>query len=83
MIEPVFESLASEKGIKSGGKGGAGAAFTKIDLGVGLGNNVAGQWGVRVTPTFIFFLDGKKVFYVPYLSVSCSMGSADTRNERC
>ena len=54
VIEPVFERLAEEKG-------GRGAVFTKIDMGVGMGGSVAGEWGVRVTPTFIFFLDGKKV----------------------
>ncbi|OSX56549.1 hypothetical protein POSPLADRAFT_1175262 [Postia placenta MAD-698-R-SB12] len=27
----------------------------------GMGNQVGSQWGVRVTPTFMFFLDGKKV----------------------
>ena len=57
MIEPVFERLADEKGIRED-KNGAG--FAKIDLGVGMGNQVAGQYGVRATPTFIFFLDGKK-----------------------
>jgi hypothetical protein len=62
MIEPVFERLAEETGVRLGGGGsGAGAAFTRIDLDVGLGGSVAGEWGVKVTPTFIFFLDGKKV----------------------
>jgi desumoylating isopeptidase 1 len=52
MIEPSFESLAHEK---------KQVAFAKIDLGVGMGGQVGGLYGVRVTPTFIFFLDGKKV----------------------
>jgi desumoylating isopeptidase 1 len=55
MISPVFETLAREKG------GREGVAFTKIDLGAGLGGSVASEWAVRVTPTFLFFLDGKKV----------------------
>ncbi|RXW24882.1 hypothetical protein EST38_g925 [Candolleomyces aberdarensis] len=58
MIEPIFERLADEKGIRED-KNGAG--FAKVDLGVGMGNRLAGQYGVRATPTFIFFLDGKKV----------------------
>ncbi|KAG6872374.1 hypothetical protein C0995_010188 [Termitomyces sp. Mi166 len=58
MIEPVFERLAEEKGIKADGRG---AGFAKIDIDVGLGNSLASQWNVRATPTFMFFLDGKKV----------------------
>ncbi|TFK39368.1 DUF862-domain-containing protein [Crucibulum laeve] len=58
MIEPIFERLAEEKGVQ-GGRNGAG--FAKIDLGVGMGRNVAAEYGVRATPTFISFLDGKKV----------------------
>ncbi|KAG6856278.1 hypothetical protein H0H87_005888 [Tephrocybe sp. NHM501043] len=58
MIEPVFERLAEEKGTKSDG---TGAGFAKIDIDVGLGSSLASQWNVRATPTFIFFLDGKKL----------------------
>ncbi|KAG6889127.1 hypothetical protein C0992_006349 [Termitomyces sp. T32_za158] len=58
MIEPVFERLAEEKGLKADGHG---AGFAKIDIDVGMGNNLASQWNVRATPTFIFFLDGKKL----------------------
>lgn len=58
MIEPVFERLSEEKGVKPDGKG---VGFAKIDIGVGLGQSLASQWGIRATPTFIFFLDGKKV----------------------
>lgn len=54
MIAPVFGELAAAKSR-------SGVAFTKIDLDVGIGSSVAGEWGVRVTPTFLFFLDGKKV----------------------
>ncbi|KAJ7758548.1 PPPDE putative peptidase domain-containing protein [Mycena maculata] len=60
MIAPVFEQLASEKGIR-GANGGRGAAFTKIDMRVGAGGTLASEWSVRVTPTFMFFLDGIKV----------------------
>lgn len=55
MIQPIFEELASAKA-RNGN-----VAFTKIDLDVGMGSSVAGEFGVRVTPTFLFFLDGKKV----------------------
>ncbi|KAI0074056.1 DUF862-domain-containing protein [Panus rudis PR-1116 ss-1] len=58
MIEPVFERLAHEK--TEGGEAGGGVAFVKIDLGAGMGGMVGSEYGVRVTPTFIFFLDGKK-----------------------
>lgn len=62
MIAPVYEQLASEKGVKIGaGASGKGAAFTKIDIRVGSGGTLAQEWGVRATPTFMFFLDGKKV----------------------
>ncbi|KAG6904808.1 hypothetical protein DXG01_007028 [Tephrocybe rancida] len=58
VIEPVFERLAEEKGIKSDGRG---AGFAKIDIDVGLGNTLASHWNIRATPTFIFFLDGTKL----------------------
>jgi thiol-disulfide isomerase/thioredoxin len=56
IIEPVFERLAEEKT-----KGGVDVVFVKVDMGVGMGSSVAGEWRVRVTPSFIFFMDGKKV----------------------
>lgn len=56
MIEPVFEDLAKSKSRPDGGVG-----FAKIDLSVGLGGAVASAYQVRATPTFIFFLDGRKV----------------------
>ncbi|KAJ7696025.1 PPPDE putative peptidase domain-containing protein [Mycena rosella] len=59
-IAPVFEQLAAEKGVRIA-SGGRGAAFTKIDLRVGAGGTLATEWGVRATPTFMFFLDGRKV----------------------
>ena len=57
MIEPVFERLAHERtqGLASGT-----VAFVRVDLGAGMGNAVAGEYGVRVTPTFIFFRDANK-----------------------
>ncbi|KAF8650336.1 hypothetical protein AX16_005277 [Volvariella volvacea WC 439] len=61
MIEPVFEQLASEKSAKAGQPSKAGAVFAKIDLGVGMAGMVANEYSVRVTPTFMFFLDGKKI----------------------
>jgi desumoylating isopeptidase 1 len=54
MVEPVFEELSRSKARE-------GVAFTKIDLDVGMGQGLAAEYGVRATPTFIFFLDGKKV----------------------
>lgn len=54
MIEPIFERLAEEKA-------SVGVGFAKVDLGAGMGQAVAGIFSVRATPTFIFFLDGKKV----------------------
>ena len=57
MIEPVFEELAREKAKRGEGQ----VAFAKVDLGVGMGSMVAREYGVAATPTFGFFLDGKKV----------------------
>ncbi|KAG1797769.1 PPPDE putative peptidase domain-containing protein [Suillus plorans] len=54
MIEPVFEDLAKSKSRAND------VAFVKIDLSVGMSNAVGGEYGVRVTPTFILFLDGNK-----------------------
>ena len=54
MIEPVFEELARSRGRLQ-------VAFVKVDLGVGMGSMVVREYGVAATPTFNFFLDGKKV----------------------
>ncbi|KAJ7069916.1 DUF862-domain-containing protein [Mycena amicta] len=59
MIAPFYEQLASEKGIRS--STGRGATFTKIDTRVGGGNALCAEWGIRAYPTFMFFLDGKKI----------------------
>lgn len=55
MIEPVFEELAKSKSRPNG------VGFAKIDLSVGLGGALASEYRVSVTPTFLFFLDGRKV----------------------
>ncbi|KIY45654.1 DUF862-domain-containing protein [Fistulina hepatica ATCC 64428] len=59
MIAPVFERLAEEKGVHA--NGGRGAAFVSVDIRVGQGHMLAAEWGIRATPTFMFFLDGKKI----------------------
>jgi desumoylating isopeptidase 1 len=58
MIEPVFERLAEEKGVRTDRDG---AGFAKIDLGVMGGSQLAGQYNVHATPTFLFFMNGQKV----------------------
>ena len=59
MIEPVFEEIARAKTQTHGG--GGRAAFVKVDMSAGMGGQVGREWDVRVTPTFLFFLDAKKV----------------------
>lgn len=54
VIEPVFERLAEEKASQ-------GFAFVKIDLGGMMSGQIASTYGVRATPTFLFFLDGQKL----------------------
>ena len=61
MIEPVFEDLAHAK---SRGKGQGKVAFAKVDLGVGMSGAIARQYNVSATPTFGFFLDGKRVCWL-------------------
>lgn len=58
MIEPVFERLSEEKGLQEGRDG---AGFAKVDIDVGMGRNLAAEYSVRATPTFMFFLDGEKI----------------------
>lgn len=60
MIEPIFEDLAYSKASE-------GVAFVKVDLGVGMSGQLANEWSVRATPTFLFFNDGLKVSYYPVL----------------
>ncbi|KAL1682240.1 PPPDE putative peptidase domain-containing protein [Schizophyllum commune] len=59
-IAPEFERLAEEKGVRVG-HSGRGAAFTSVDIRVGQGQALAAEYGIRATPTFLFFLDGKKI----------------------
>ncbi|KAJ3777931.1 PPPDE putative peptidase domain-containing protein [Lentinula raphanica] len=59
VIAPVYEQLAHEKGVKT--NSGVGAAFAKIDLSTPSGKALGAEWSVRVMPTFMFFLDGKKI----------------------
>jgi thiol-disulfide isomerase/thioredoxin len=82
VIEPVFDQLAEEKAMRDRKKG---AAFAKIDLNVGMGKALATEWGVRATPTFMFFLDGKKVCQCLFLTaflISAFFGFLDRRAER-
>jgi thioredoxin-like negative regulator of GroEL len=58
MIEPVFEDLAH---VKTRGTGAGKVAFAKVDLAVGMSSAIARQYNVAATPTFAFFLDGKRV----------------------
>ncbi|KAH7100398.1 DUF862-domain-containing protein [Auriculariales sp. MPI-PUGE-AT-0066] len=57
MVEPVFEQLAEEKA-------GPGVAFVKCDFSVGRSGEVAMQYGVRATPSILFFLDGQKTYEI-------------------
>jgi thiol-disulfide isomerase/thioredoxin len=59
IVEPVFERLAEEK--TAGRAGRDMPAFVKINIDAGPSSQLAGQYGVRATPTFLFFLDGNKV----------------------
>ncbi|KAK0464417.1 PPPDE putative peptidase domain-containing protein [Desarmillaria tabescens] len=60
MIAPIYEDLARNKGV-SVGNHGVGAAFIKIDMSTPMGNQLASEWSVRVMPTFMFFLNSKKI----------------------
>lgn len=63
MVEPVFERLAEEKASQ-------GFAFVKVDLGGMMSGQIANTYGVRATPTFMFFLDGQKIDEVKGANVS-------------
>ncbi|KAI0260205.1 PPPDE putative peptidase domain-containing protein [Gloeopeniophorella convolvens] len=58
MIEPVFDELAHAK---TRGAAQGRVAFAKVDIGAGMGGMVAREYQVMATPTFAFFLDGKRV----------------------
>lgn len=70
MIAPIYEQLARDKGVKTG-TDGVGAAFVKIDMSTPMGNQLASEMGVRVMPTFFFFLDGKKVSFILLMNFQC------------
>lgn len=76
MIEPLFEDLAHQK---THGSGSGRVAFVKVDLAVGMGNQVAGEWGVRATPTFLFFLDGKKVNILQGIAINVLITAVGAR----
>jgi thiol-disulfide isomerase/thioredoxin len=67
IVEPVFERLAEER---TRGRSGANLpAFVKVSIDTPSAQQLASQYAVRATPTFIFFLDGKQVSsYVEYMS---------------
>ncbi|KAF8749513.1 hypothetical protein RHS01_09976 [Rhizoctonia solani] len=54
MIEPAFEDLAREKA-------GPDVVFVKVSMDIPAASEVAGRWGVRVTPTFIMCLGGERI----------------------
>jgi thiol-disulfide isomerase/thioredoxin len=60
MIEPVFEDIAHAK---TRGRAAGNVAFAKVDLAVGMSGAIARQYNVAATPTFGFFLDGKRVCF--------------------
>ncbi|KAJ1303148.1 hypothetical protein OPQ81_011349 [Rhizoctonia solani] len=53
MIESTFEDIAGEKA-------GPDVVFVKVSLDMPGASEVAGRWGVRVTPTFIMCLNGER-----------------------
>ncbi|WWC66710.1 uncharacterized protein I206_100614 [Kwoniella pini CBS 10737] len=57
-IKPVYETISSNHASTYGLKG---ARFVEVELSIGEGRQLAQQYGVHATPTFIFFRNGKKV----------------------
>jgi thiol-disulfide isomerase/thioredoxin len=57
MIKPAYEAMAETY---AASHGSMGVRFVEIEMGVGEGQNIASQYSVRATPTFIFFKDGVK-----------------------
>ncbi|KAG8955891.1 hypothetical protein FRC04_006338 [Tulasnella sp. 424] len=55
MIAPVFKQIAEDRNR-------AGAAFVEVNMQHSMSGaaTVAREWGIRATPTFLFFLDGVK-----------------------
>lgn len=63
VIGPIFERIAEEKGIPANGFGTKkGPAFTKVQIDMGMGRDVAAEYRITGAPTFMFFLDGQKVW---------------------
>lgn len=58
-IEPTFVEMAEQK---TRGVGPGLIAFVKVDIQVGTGHQLASQYSVRATPTFIMFMDQEKVW---------------------
>lgn len=56
-IEPTFEEIAEQK---TRGTGPGLIAFVKVDIQVGAGYQLASQYSVTATPTFITFTDQQK-----------------------
>jgi thiol-disulfide isomerase/thioredoxin len=56
-IKPAYETIAEEYGTQYASRG---VCFVDVELGVGVGRDLASRYGVSATPTFIFFQDGKK-----------------------
>ncbi|WWC85963.1 uncharacterized protein L201_000833 [Kwoniella dendrophila CBS 6074] len=56
-IKPVYETISS---IHSSTYGPKGARFAEVELSIGEGRQLAQQYNVHATPTFIFFKNGKK-----------------------
>lgn len=58
-IEPTFEEIAEQK---TRGTGPGLIAFVKVDIQVGAGYQLASQYSVTATPTFMTFMDQQKVY---------------------
>lgn len=58
MIKPEYQSIAERHQAEFGPRG---ARFAEIELDRGDGQTLASRYGVRATPTFIFFKNGQKV----------------------
>ncbi|WRT63703.1 uncharacterized protein IL334_000626 [Kwoniella shivajii] len=56
-IKPVYETISS---IHANTYGLKGARFLEVELSIGEGRQLAQQYNVHATPTFIFFQNGKK-----------------------
>lgn len=54
MIKPVFQELAAEKASNN-------VAFVEVNFSHGMSSAIGSKYSVSVTPTFLFFLDGKRI----------------------